>query len=98
MSTFTRAQAIILLRFVQTNSPTLARQGDGLEYIRIWATPLRRLVFWDGASSPYKWYQRHAPNLVMCGTSPKSGWRSLGRRHNAAQRKSASTLAQAQVQ
>jgi len=42
-----------LLRFVQTNSLTLARQGDGLGYIRIWATPLRRLVFWDGALSSY---------------------------------------------
>ena len=33
----------------RTNSLTSARRGDGLEYIRIWATPLRRLVFWDGA-------------------------------------------------
>ena len=45
-----------MLRFVQTNSLTLARQGNGLEYIRIWATPPRRLVFWDGAPSPYKGY------------------------------------------
>jgi len=42
-----------LLRFVQTNSLTLARQGDDLRYIRIWVTPPRRLVFWDGAPSPY---------------------------------------------
>ena len=59
-----------LLRFVQTNSPTLVRQEDGLRYIRIWATPPRRLVFCDGALSPYKWYQSHAPDLVMCGRSP----------------------------
>jgi len=49
----------ILLKFVQTNSPTLARQGDGLGYIKIWATPPRRLIFWDSASSSYKWYQSH---------------------------------------
>ena len=60
-----------MLRIVQINSPTLARHGDGHEYIRIWATPPKRLVFWDGAPSPYKWYQSHAPNLVMCGRSPK---------------------------
>jgi len=29
----------------RTNSPTSARHGDGLGYIRIWAIPLRRLVF-----------------------------------------------------
>ena len=39
---------------MQTNSLTLARQGDGLWYIKIWATPPDRLVFWDGAPSPYK--------------------------------------------
>ena len=27
-------------------------RGCGLGYIRIWATPPRRLVFWDGAPSP----------------------------------------------
>jgi len=88
-----------LLRFVQTNSPTLARQGDFLGYIKIWDIPPRRLIFWDGAPSPYKWYQSHAPNLVMCGRSPNSGWRSPERehgrrcseRHSAAQRKSADT-------
>ena len=52
----------------QTNSPTSARRGDGLGFIRIWATPPNsgdglgfiriwatppnRLVFWDGAPSP----------------------------------------------
>ena len=29
----------------RTNSLTLARGGDSLRYIRIWATPLRMLVF-----------------------------------------------------
>ena len=29
----------------RTNSLTSARHGDGLENIRIWATPSRRLVF-----------------------------------------------------
>ena len=29
----------------RTNSPTSARRGDGLENIRIWATPPKRLVF-----------------------------------------------------
>ena len=33
------------------NSPTSARRGDGLGFIRIWATPPNRLVFWDGAPS-----------------------------------------------
>ena len=37
----------------RTNSPTLARHGDDLGFIRICATPSRRLVFWDGALSPY---------------------------------------------
>ena len=36
----------------RTNSPTSARRGDGLGFIRIWATPSNRLVFWDGAPSP----------------------------------------------
>ena len=35
----------------RTNSPTSARRDDGHRYIRIWATPPRRLVFWDGAPS-----------------------------------------------
>ena len=30
-----------LLSWVRTKSPTSARHGDGLEYIRIWATPLK---------------------------------------------------------
>ena len=36
----------------RTNSPTSARREDGHGYIRIWATPPNRLVFWDGAPSP----------------------------------------------
>ena len=36
----------------RTNSPTLTRRGDDLRYRRIWATPPRRLVFWNGTSSP----------------------------------------------
>ena len=36
----------------RTNSPTSARRENGLENIRIWATPPKRLVFWDGAPSP----------------------------------------------
>ena len=35
------------------NNSTSARHGYGLGYIRIWATPSRRLVFWDGAPSSY---------------------------------------------
>ena len=35
---------------------------------------------------PYKWYQSHAPNLVMCGRSPKSECRSPGRRHRCSER------------
>ena len=50
----------------RTNSPTSARHEYSLEYIRIWATPRRRLVFWDDVLTPYKWYQRHTPNLIMC--------------------------------
>jgi len=46
--------------FVRTNSPTLARHGDALGYKRIWATLPWRTVFWDGAPSPYKWFQSHA--------------------------------------
>jgi len=29
------------------NSPTSTRRGDGFEYIRIWTTPFKKLVFWD---------------------------------------------------
>ena len=36
----------------RTNSPTSVKRGDGLRYIRIWATPPKRLVFWDGTPSP----------------------------------------------
>ena len=49
----------------RTNSLTSARRGDGLGYIRIWAAPPKRLVFWNSAPSP-TWYQSHAPNLVVC--------------------------------
>ena len=35
----------------RTNSPTSAKRGDGLRNIRIWATPPKRLVFWDDAPS-----------------------------------------------
>ena len=37
----------------RTNSLTSAKLGDGLGFIRIWATLPRRLVFWDGAPIPY---------------------------------------------
>ena len=37
----------------RTNGPTSARHGDGFGFIRIWATPPNRLVFWDGVLSPY---------------------------------------------
>ena len=40
-----------IIGFVRTNSHTSARHGDGLGYIRIWATLPKRLVFWDGAPS-----------------------------------------------
>ena len=53
-----------MLRFVQTNSPTLARQGDGLRFIRIWVTPPRRLVFWDGAPSPYTENAPYSPTVL----------------------------------
>jgi len=43
-----------LLGFVRANSPTSARHGDDLLYTSIWATPPRRLVFWDGAPGPYR--------------------------------------------
>ena len=42
-----------LLGFDQTISPTSARHEDGLGFIRTWATPPRRLVFWDGVPGPY---------------------------------------------
>jgi len=34
-----------VLRFEQTNSPTFAKQGDVLKYIKICATSLRWLIF-----------------------------------------------------
>ena len=48
----------------RTNSPTSARHRDSLEFIKIWATPPKKLIFYDDAPSPYKWYQNHAPNLL----------------------------------
>jgi len=35
--------------------------GNGLGYIKIWATPPSRLVFWDGAPSSYN---HHLPLLL----------------------------------
>ena len=55
-----------VLGFVRTDSPTSARHENCLAYIRIWSAPPKRLIFWDGASSPYKLYQKHDSNLVMC--------------------------------
>ena len=43
---------MLMLGLGRTNSPTSARHGDGLGYIRIWATPPKWLVFWDGSLSP----------------------------------------------
>ena len=43
-----------LLGFMRTNSLTSVRHENGLGYIRIWATPPRRLGFWDGVPNPYK--------------------------------------------
>ena len=37
----------------RTSSPKSARHADDLRFIRIWATPPNRLVFWDRAPSPY---------------------------------------------
>ena len=54
---------ILLEGHVELNV-ALARHEDSLGYIRIWVTPPRRIVFWDGAPSPYNWYQSHAPNLA----------------------------------
>ena len=41
-----------VLGFRSNKCLTSARRGDGLGYISIWATPPRRLVFWDGAPGP----------------------------------------------
>ena len=41
----------LAVRFGSINSPTSARHRDELEYVKIWATPLRRLVFWESAPS-----------------------------------------------
>ena len=55
-------------------------------YIRIWATPPRRLVFWDGAPSPYKYpflgnnLYALIPIVVISGEDAprpdRLGWRS----------------------
>ena len=63
------AISLRVLRFVQTNSPTLARQGDGLRYIRFGLLHLEGSLL-DGAPSPYKWYQSHVPNLA-CVEDPQ---------------------------
>ena len=54
----------------RTNSPTLARHGDGLGYIRIWATPPKGLIFWDGAQVFRS--GESCPELIRVG-----GWCSL---------------------
>ena len=46
----------------RTNCPTSVKHGDGLGYIMIWATIRRKLVFWDGAPSPYKWKESPCKN------------------------------------
>jgi len=71
-----------MLEFMRTNSLTSARHGDGFGYIRIWATPPRKLVFLDGASSPYKWYQSCHKSLQMVSEpcpelSRVCGWCSI---------------------
>ena len=38
--------------FGSENNPTSTKHRNDLEYIRIWVTPHRRLIFWDGAPSP----------------------------------------------
>ena len=51
----------------RTNSPTSARRGDGLGHIRIWATPPKRLVFWDGAPSPSMVSELYPELNRVCG-------------------------------
>jgi len=62
----------------QTNSPTLARHEDDLGFIRIWATLSNRLIFWDGAPSPYKW--RPYPELSRVYGGDVRSPRRSGRR------------------
>ena len=45
----------------RTNSPTSARREDGLENIRIWVTPPKKLVFWDDAPSSYTNFGGYKP-------------------------------------
>ena len=71
-----------MLEFMRTNSLTSARDVDGFGFIRIWATPPRKLVFLDGASSPYKWYQSCHKSLQMVSEpcpelSRVCGWCSI---------------------
>jgi len=40
----TKSPISTLLGFVRTNSPTSARHENGPGYIKIWATPPRRLI------------------------------------------------------
>ena len=47
-----------MLRFTQTNSPHWL---DKRMVLVIQVFGLLQLVFWDGALSPYKWYQSHTP-------------------------------------
>ena len=42
-----------IVEIMRTNSPTSARHGDDLGYIRIWATPSRMLAFNDGTPNLY---------------------------------------------
>ena len=64
----------------RTNSPTSARRGDGLGYIRIWATPPKRLVFWDGAPSPSSVHERAQEGAVdRPGRPTDKGLLSVGR-------------------
>ena len=69
-----------------TNSLTSARHGYDLLYIRIWATPSKRLFFWDGAPSlaigistsgaPLQWVCRQRRGVedwsVVVGASHKA--------------------------
>jgi len=53
----------------RTNSPTSVRHEDDLGFIRIWATPPNRLVFWDGTPSPHtNWYQSNMASKMTTTT------------------------------
>ena len=49
-----------------SNSLTSARRGGGLENIRIWAIPPKRLVFWDDAPSPSRFGCAITAAYVSC--------------------------------